>query len=247
MRLDQSMHEVYTSDGWENWDRDSAISNYSIDYSQTYSEEVTVSWDFDQVAKLLPFYPNITTVSKLFHYAANKFLLVNEATQHELIECQKQLPSKYMAVHIRATREFDLNKGAVPVERYFKLIEENVENASEAFFVASGNAGVQDELAMKYKNLVSINKWFAKSGEALHLSNGCPDKLANVRSALLDMLLLAHSSRLVCNPNSCFSECAQYLSPLDNQEAVSALVSSNKALNRLSKFLQKITLGLRRS
>ncbi|NND83242.1 MAG: hypothetical protein HKN50_12510 [Gammaproteobacteria bacterium] len=213
-RLDLSMHQAYVQDGWESWDREKVIAHYSINFDIIdYEEEVTVSWDFDQIGKLLRHFPECQNIAQLFHYSAQKFLDVAPDIEREFINHRSKLPERYLGVHIRYTNEFAENKGLVEKSRYFEVIKKAVGRASQPFFLACDNEAVQRELVYRYPNAIVIEKWFSESGAPLHLNENCPDKLANAQSALTDILLLAHSSHLICNPNSCFSECAQYFSP----------------------------------
>ncbi len=240
-RLNMSMHNIYTEDGWEHWDRASAISAYSVDFEKLdYDEKVTVSWDFNQVAKLLPHFPNQDSVSELFRYAAQKFIVIDGDVTSRVAKVLEQLPKDYLAVHIRATKEFENNKGSLDIERFFNLISKSI-GRSDAFFLASDNIEVQQELQRQYPNMLVLDKWFAEVGEALHMAESCPDKLENAKSALIDILLLANGKTLICNPNSCFSECAKYFSPHSDQILVSALQAGSGS-SILSSIRRKLKL-----
>jgi hypothetical protein len=111
-RLQMSLDEVYTEDGWSIWNRQETIATYSIDFSKIdYSESITVSWDFDQISKLLPYFSDFSTTSELLRHAANKYLQINSELEPAITKILGQLPEKYLGVHIRATKEFEENKG----------------------------------------------------------------------------------------------------------------------------------------
>lgn len=241
-RIQQSMHEVYTQDRRGLWNREEAINAYSIDFDKIdYPENITVSWDFDQVAKLLPHFPDYCATPELYRYAAKKFITVDASIHNTVAKITEQLPKSYLAAHIRATKEFDHNKGRVPFRRYLDLISDKLSNSQQAFFLASDNIDVQKTLTSTYPNLITFDKWFAPSGEALHLSSVCPDNLQNAKSALVDIMLLANSRALICNPNSCFSECAQYFSPLADQKMISALPAKTLK-NRIGQLVRRLRL-----
>lgn len=133
-------------------------------------------------------------------------------------------------------------KGGNPIQRHLDLIAKQVVDNKKPFFVACDNSSVQNDLRSKYPNLIFLDKWFAASGEPLHLSEGCPDKLENAKAALIDIILLANASTLIYNSRSCFSQCAQYFSPHEQQIILSILPDSKlrQFINKLGKHLNKI-------
>ena len=217
-RIDSSLDQIYAQDGWKSWDRNSVIRAYSTNLAHLdYSESVTVNWDFDQAAKLLCHFPELESVNDLFRYAAQHFLNFNSSIIERVNKILEALPRQYMAVHIRETHEFTENKGHIARSRYLDLIKDEAKVIGSPIYLASDNIDVQSTLTHLYPNIVVQEKWFAAAGEALHLSDACPDQTENAKQALIDIAMLANSNILICNNQSCFALVAQYFSPHDNQ------------------------------
>ncbi len=223
-RLNKSLDEVYQQDDWPNWDRTRMIKAYSVDLEDVeYEQNVTVSWDFDQAEKLLSQLTQFESLDQLYMHGFQKYLIVKPSIKSRVEKLKNKLPKDYLAAHIRNTQEFSDNKGHTSVSRYLRAIQLHQYHEDNPFFLASDNIDVQNRLKDEHGKLVFQEKWFAEAGEALHLSDRCPDKLENAKRALIDILVLANAKVLVCNSRSCFAQCARYFSPIAKQTIVDVL------------------------
>lgn len=217
-RLHQSLHEVYTQDDWLSWDRATTIKEYSADLSKLdYAEQVLVVWDFDQLAKLMEAL-SLPYQSALLQYQelANHHLCLSSAMEHSLQDALDAIQMPELGVHIRATKEFQDNKGSIGLAHYIATVEA-AGFAGKAIFLATDNAKVEEEFRSRFASTQTLSKWFSRPGESLHLNDDCPDKIDGLRAAILDILLLSRCPNLLITPNSSFSELAQIMSPISQR------------------------------
>lgn len=213
-RLGQSLHQVYTDDGWPSWDRATTIKEYSADLSKLdYSEQALVIWDFDQLNKLaltlnIAKQPMLT----LYTQIAQQHLRLTADLQLALTKAYASFNNPELGIHIRATNEFRENKGAVVLDDFVATIE-NSGFSSGSLFLATDNAAVEEKLKARFPATQTLTKWFSQPGDSLHLNKNCPDKTDGLRAAILDIMMLSRCPNLLITPHSSFSELAQIMSP----------------------------------
>ena len=206
-RLQHSLHEVYTEDGWEQWNRQRTIELYSADLSVVdYPESVVVVWDFDQIDKLSD-QPMLKTMQSV----CRRHLRFSSRVTQRLVEIERILGCPTVGVHVRASKEFDANKGGTQLDHYYKILDPVMRTlpSSERLLVATDNVDVQSKLTERYSNACFVPKWFGQAGESLHLNDDCPDEEENLLSAMTEIVLLSRCHTLVITPGSSFSELAQ--------------------------------------
>ncbi len=235
--LNFSFHELYTCDNWQSWDRTSAIETYSVDFSKfDYDESITVSWDFDQIVKLLPHFEGLSTANDLFRYAANRYLVIASKIKDPVDRIVKSLPADFGAIHIRHTEEFDKNKGNLELTKYYRALNAMLPSPQRPYFLACDNQHVQELLLERFPNAVTIDKWFAEPGAALHLDRNCPNRLQNAVDALTDMLVLSRAKTFICNFQSSFAQSASLFASQGDQNIID-LNKLNKKNTRYHTYL----------
>ena len=238
-RITHSLHEIYTEDGWTQWDRAQTIANYSFDLSRLdYPQDVLLMWEFDQAEKLLRSFPDIHDLDGLYQYAAGRYLRPVVEFRTALEHHSSRFSGPTLGVHFRATQEFFASKGAVSVRQYFTELEQIVkQQAIHEMFLATDNCQMQTEFISRYPQVHVTHKWFADAGQPLHLNTPESVKLTALKEALLDMLLLSKCDRLLINTSSSFGQMARYFSSLDASKVYSVQRPSFK--QRLLKWLTR--------
>lgn len=214
-RLQKTMHDAYVEDGWLNWDRGKVIEQYSFDLSKLdYEHTILVMWEFDQLDKLKPFYPEYADSDmNMYQYAFNNFLEVGSDLSDKIDEILSDFSENMLGVHVRATKEIQANKGMVTLDTYLHQIEKiKKKHNCGGMFIATDNIDIQQELLLKYPESIVHKKWFAKPWESLHLNDQCPDLLENARNALIDIVLLSKCQYLCYNGLSSFGLIAHIMS-----------------------------------
>lgn len=238
-RLDKSLHEVYTEDGWEHWDRARTIGTYSFDLSKLdHASDVLLMWEFDQISKLSTLITEpVSNAIDAYRYSATQFLRFSPEFRKQLAPYAEAFGKPVVGVHIRATNEFTEDKGSPALEHYIAAIDKTIE-PGHSLFLATDNAEVQSTIKHRYQNVITTPKWFANPGEALHLNTDCPDHFKNMVDAMLDIVLLSKCSKLVITPNSSFSEVARIFSD-PSVEIVRPVVKRSFA-RKIVSFLARI-------
>ena len=128
-RLGKSLHQVYTEDGWDTWDRAKTIDTYSFDMTNLdYKESVLVMWEFDQLPKILPRFPEHGSSSfNLLRYAFHNFFQIHPNYQDWVDSLTADFPDNILGVHIRATDEFHTQKHRTPLSNHHKLVKKNTQ------------------------------------------------------------------------------------------------------------------------
>jgi hypothetical protein len=207
-RLKRSLHEVYVEDGNPPWDRLATIKRYSFDLSKlNYPERVLVMWDFDQLDKLRPHLsPELAVCGQeeLLRTIFRKHIAPHPELAAEAAQRVPHDGVVTVGVHVRATHEALRQKGLVPLNAYFRLVDRLSADGGRVV-LATDNKEVEDLFRQRYPHIITRSKWFARPGEPLHLNATCPDRLQNTRDALIEMLMLARCDYLITQQNSAFS------------------------------------------
>ena len=193
-RLDKSLHEVYTQDGWDSWQRSKVIETYSFDLSKTdYDQAVLVMWEFDQVNALCQNQADLANPTDLYQAACKKYLHFSDMFKAKLSPILATFTEPMLGVHIRATDEFNSNKGTLLPDTYLNAVNNQLKSKPDlGIFLATDNVSVQAWFKQHFPNVIITDKWFAEAGQPLHMNEQCPDVLLNVSDALLDIVLLSH-------------------------------------------------------
>jgi len=240
-RLDKSLHDVYTEDEWSSWQRSDVIKTYSFDMSKLdYEHDVLVMWDFDQAHVLNRHINDAQTDMQFYQIACQRFLSFSDNFQAKIDQVCHLFPDKRIGVHIRATKEFDSNKAQLSLSAYISAVKRIFKNNQDyALFLATDNAEIQTQFKQCFPATMTIDKWFAKAGESLHMNQQCPDQLSNVSDALLDIVLLSNSSYIVVTPQSSFSEIAEIFSKSQNQNVVIIDPTSHSIWSKLKRLIKR--------
>jgi len=75
-------------------------------------------------------------------------------------------------------------------------------------FLASDNAEVVRRYTARFGDVITTEKWYPPTGEAIHLHASRPDPNAGAADALVDMHLLAECDRLIVDSRSSFGRLA---------------------------------------
>ena len=243
-KLDLSLHDQYQESKLVNWDRQAAIELFSFDQRRLdYPQQILVMWEFDQLASFSSHYAPGPDNS-LMKYIAAQHLCVNEQILTEVQHYKQQTylgQEKIIAVHIRATVEFQRQKYAVKLDHYLWQINRCLRhlNGQAKIFLATDNLDMENQLKAAFPGQVCTrNKWFADPGEKIHFNEQCPDADKSLQDAIIEICLLADSEYLIYQYNSSFGMIAHYLFKADDKN-VFALVPSFGLLGRLKCRLKK--------
>ncbi len=232
-KLHLNWDQLYTEFGIPPWNRDWAMQTFSFDQGVLdWPEDICVMWDFDQFRKLVPFlpglYPSIQAgdpVERMQGEILRRHLkpsaVVEQALQPYLERLHALKP--VVGVHVRASDENFRMRDAPPVPDYIKAVQKMMSrNGASGVFLATDNRDVHDLFVAQFgrDRVVWTDKWLPEAGVALHLANGCPDRLQSARDALTDMLLLAAADYLVTMGNSSFSMLARLFSAAPEEHRV---------------------------
>ena len=234
-RLSKSLHEVYTLDGWETWQRAKVIDRYSFDLSKLdYTYDVLVMWEFDQVGKLSEHITGAESSNGVYSYACKQFLRYSDSFQKALEQNLARFNSLTVGVHVRSTKEFAENKGQLALNHYIKTVDRALKKSNQkALFLATDNQEVQRLFEERYPSVYSLDKWFAEAGEPLHLNKQCPNQLSNASDALMDIVMLSYCPSIVITPYSSFSEMAEIFAKARDNNVV---ILNPKPVRVLSKM-----------
>lgn len=234
-RLTRSLHDVYVEDGWKSWNRSQIIQFYSFDLARLdYPNEVLVMWDFDQLAKLTE-----SSSIEVLRGLRKKYLRLSPSMFDQFKAVKDEIGTVGLAVHIRATNEFQQSKIGLSVSRYFLVVDSVLRETKDRLpiFLSTDNKNVEVEFCNRYPSTVVNNKWFAGAGEPLHLAPNRKDKLATLRSAMLDVLMLSNGQVILITPRSSFSELALIFAASNAQIRVPSRGLTDRVFNLLSKRL----------
>ncbi len=239
-RLNESLHTLYTEFDPDGWDRAAALKRFSFNQSRLdYPNQVLVMWDFDQFSEL-------TTLSKqpsslgfacqlaAEHIAASPFI---EHKVNEFYDQNFLTDEKVIAVHIRATKEFDQHKSSVQIDQYTKAIKRHIKQSADKIFLATDNSSVESVISQQFPGSVKTRKkWFAQPGERIHFNDDCPDQETALIDAAVEMFLLAKSDFLIYQQNSSFGMAAHILSKT-SQKNITPLFAKQSFINQVRKKL----------
>jgi hypothetical protein len=109
----------------------------------------------------------------------------------------KQIGEPYIGIHIRRTDHVELIKHS-PLENYLTQIDRCIlDNPRQKFFLATDDEETKIHLRDKYENLIySLNH---KLGRAY---------LEGIHGAVIELLLLSRSSKIICSKLSSYSDTA---------------------------------------
>jgi len=241
-RLKRSLHEVYVEDGNPPWDRLATLKRYSFDLSKLeYPERVLVMWDFDQLDKLRPHLsPELAACGQeeLLRTIFRNNLLPRPELAAEAAGTVPHDGSMTVGAHVRATHEASRQKGLVPLNVYFRLVDKLSADGARVV-LATDNKEVEDLFRRRYRHVITKAKWFAVPGEPLHLDSACPDRLQNTRDAAVELLMLARCDYLITQQNSSFSMMARVTSRAPAENIIS-LHSRMPFLKRMTRYWKRV-------
>jgi hypothetical protein len=216
-RIAKSMDTVYREDGALPWNRDDAVARYSVDLARAdHAEPVVVTWEFTQTDRMRAWLPaplRGLPTEAIEQWAWRRYLRLAPALEGEVDAFFAGLEGATAGVHVRATLEFEQQKGGIPMRAYHRVLDRLVSvDGVRHLVVATDNQAVLAQLRARYPQVRAINKWFPAAGEPMHLAPQCPDPLAMARDALLEMALLARCDWLVSVQHSSYSVIARLMS-----------------------------------
>ena len=244
-RLGESLHTLYNELNSLKWDRKAAIDNFSFDQKfLDYPEQILVMWEFDQLTKLLDYYPQ-NTEQALMRDLADRHL----SFEQKIVQSASQFQQKHfaanktlIAVHIRATDEFKAQKDNVLLDQYKVQIKAflNADPDNCKLFLATDNSDIEKQLEIEYpQHIVTRDKWFAKAGDKLHFNDNCPDQFQALIDATVELYLLASTDYLIYQHNSSFGMSAHILSHAV-EENIAALIPGQHTLDRVKKTVKSL-------
>ncbi len=234
-RLNRSLHFVYTEDNWSSWSRSDVIARYSFDLNRLdYPQDALVMWEFDQLQKLIP-----TVSIQALRDLRKQYLAIKDRAFPQLDALFEDSGSLDLGVHIRATDEFNSNKGGRKLSDYFNMLDRcGASDNSKSIFLATDNIDIQNSFLARYPHTATIEKCFSEPGKPLHLDNHSATKEEVLRSALCDVLALSKCKSLVITPGSSFSELAQLFSDNDIHVLTPSSSKLKDAANRIRTVLK---------
>lgn len=102
----------------------------------------------------------------------------------------------------------------IPLEKIYKTLDNVLFNYQDSpIFLATDSEKIMNEFKIKYKNVITTEKWFPPSGKRLHQNwDECQDTFQNAIEALQDLYLLSQCETLIFSSQSSFG----YLASLWN-------------------------------
>jgi hypothetical protein len=108
-----------------------------------------------------------------------------------------------VGVHVRAS-DRRTRRGAIEAT-VARLI---TADARRRIVLATDNADVLRDFSARFRDVVSIDKWYPPAGEPMHGHPGRPDPIRDAADALVDLSLLAACDALVVDSRSSFGRLA---------------------------------------
>jgi hypothetical protein len=111
-----------------------------------------------------------------------------------------------IGVHVRHTDR------TVPLPAVHRALERCLKALPDAgIFLATDSDVAQIEFQARYPNVLTIEKWFAPGGQALHQNLATPDMIHEAENALIDMWALASCDHLIYARRSTFSHASRLI------------------------------------
>jgi hypothetical protein len=188
---------------------------FSFDLSRLdYQQDVLVMWAFFPLIDLMRthFRGEFSSLRRLdtetiLRQTMNQHLQLQPAIQERVDAIRKSWPpNPTLGVHVRYT---DKKTNVQAIQH--KVNKLRSQHPGAQLFLATDNRAMEESFMQAYPGLLTAPKWYPPTGNTMHDSAQCPDKMQNGIEALTDLYLLAGCDYLVLDTSSALSRLASIL------------------------------------